>query len=135
MDVSNNEYKSKANEKIFSRLTNPFLIYDDINNDNTTLNLFVKRSLNLVRMRETITCQKEVKHIIESSENDIVYVQFSSGTTGEPRGAILRKKNISCNCEDIIRRLNLTSEDKFLSWQPLTHCYGLIVFHSDFLGS
>ena len=71
-------------------------------------------------MRETITCQKEVKHIIESSENDIVYVQFSSGTTGEPRGAILRKKNISCNCEDIIRRLNLTSEDKFLSWQPLT---------------
>ena len=73
MDVSNNEYKSKANEKIFSRLTNPFLIYDDINNDNTTLNLFVKRSLNLYmssslqerqESQEVLFYEKKIFHVI-----------------------------------------------------------------------
>lgn len=130
LDTSSNEYRSEINNKVFKRLNDPFLLFDDKENDNQKALRFKGKSLNL---QEVNYNSKEIINLMDQDENsdpeDTVYIQFSSGSTGEPRGAALSKMNISTNVQDIIERMSMSSEDKIMSWQPLTHCYGLIVFH------
>ena len=60
---------------------------------------------------------------------DISFIQFSSGSTGSPKGVILKHRNLLANIEGIIKAAAFTSEDTSLSWMPLTHDMGLIGFH------
>jgi amino acid adenylation domain-containing protein len=60
--------------------------------------------------------------------HELAYIQFSSGSTGEPKGVCLTHDNLVSNTQDIIKSLQITSEDRLLSWMPLTHDMGLIGF-------
>jgi tyrocidine synthetase-3 len=62
-------------------------------------------------------------------ENDIAFIQFSSGSTGLPKGVILSHKNLLITISADIRRSEINSDDSFLSWFPLTHDMGLIGWH------
>ena len=67
------------------------------------------------------------------SIDDLSIIQFSSGTTGIPKGVLLTNKNIATNLEAIsvaakINRIpSLT--DLGASWLPLTNDLGLVGFH------
>jgi fengycin family lipopeptide synthetase D len=61
--------------------------------------------------------------------DDIALIQFSSGSTGEPKGVTLTHRNILCNINAIIIGANIMDTDSSLSWMPLTHDMGLIGFH------
>ncbi|ASZ13288.1 non-ribosomal peptide synthetase [Chitinophaga sp. MD30] len=61
--------------------------------------------------------------------DDIAYIQFSSGSTGNPKGVALTHRNLLANMSDIAERSCTTGIDKALSWLPLTHDMGLICFH------
>jgi amino acid adenylation domain-containing protein len=67
--------------------------------------------------------------VVAVSGNDIAYIQFSSGSTAEPKGVCLTHDNLLYNVSDIIRSLGITDKDTLLSWMPLTHDMGLIGFH------
>lgn len=67
--------------------------------------------------------------IVTSSTNDIAYIQYSSGSTGDPKGVILTHANLVANVRDIVSRSDIGLEDAALSWMPLTHDMGLICFH------
>ncbi|MBI3560706.1 MAG: non-ribosomal peptide synthetase [Gammaproteobacteria bacterium] len=60
---------------------------------------------------------------------DLCFIQFSSGSTSEPKGVMLSHANIINNLEAIAAGANYTSEDISLSWMPLTHDMGLLGFH------
>ncbi|MEY8355390.1 SDR family NAD(P)-dependent oxidoreductase [Lachnospiraceae bacterium 54-53] len=62
-------------------------------------------------------------------EEDIALIQFSSGSTGEPKGVMLTHANIIANVTAIINRLGSVKEDIVLSWLPLTHAMGMIMLH------
>jgi fatty-acyl-CoA synthase len=57
---------------------------------------------------------------------DLALVQYTSGSTGAPRGAAISQANLLANLEDIVRSLELTSEDRCVDWLPLYHDMGLI---------
>ncbi len=57
------------------------------------------------------------------------FIQFSSGSTSEPKGVVLTHRNLLVNMDGACRALELTSSDVALSWMPLTHDMGLIGFH------
>lgn len=61
--------------------------------------------------------------------DDIAFVQYSSGSTSEPKGVALSHRNLVTNIAAIIRGAAINARDSTLSWMPLTHDMGLIGFH------
>jgi fengycin family lipopeptide synthetase D len=61
--------------------------------------------------------------------NDTAMIQFSSGSTGSPKGVILTHDNLICNIKAILSGAEVTPADSCLSWMPLTHDMGLIGSH------
>lgn len=62
-------------------------------------------------------------------ENQIVFVQFSSGSTGNPKGVMLTHKNLLTNLSAMKSALEIDHTDTGASWLPLTHDMGMIGAH------
>jgi acyl-CoA synthetase (AMP-forming)/AMP-acid ligase II/acyl carrier protein len=60
---------------------------------------------------------------------DTALIQFSSGSTSEPKGVVLSHVNLLTNIKAISRAAAITGDDSTLSWMPLSHDMGLIGFH------
>jgi len=60
---------------------------------------------------------------------DVAFIQFSSGSTSEPKGVVLTHANLVANIRGISQGARFTPDDVSLSWMPLTHDMGLIGFH------
>ncbi len=67
--------------------------------------------------------------VTKITPESIAFIQFSSGSTSDPKGVVLTHKNLITNIADIIDSAKLTRQDISLSWMPLTHDMGLIGFH------
>ncbi len=65
----------------------------------------------------------------QARPDDVAFIQFSSGSTSEPKGVVLTHGNIIANCRGVIEAAGFSQEDISLSWMPLTHDMGLIGFH------
>ncbi len=60
---------------------------------------------------------------------DVAFIQFSSGSTSEPKGVVLTHANLLANIRGSTAVAHFGPEDVSLSWMPLTHDMGLIGFH------
>ncbi|WP_411810120.1 amino acid adenylation domain-containing protein [Bacillus amyloliquefaciens] len=65
----------------------------------------------------------------EPDADELAFIQFSSGSTGDPKGVMLTHHNLIHNTCAIRNALSIDSKDSFLSWMPLTHDMGLIACH------
>ncbi|TWI12044.1 AMP-binding protein [Aerolutibacter ruishenii] len=61
------------------------------------------------------------------SAHDAVNIQFTSGTTGSPKGATLTHRNIVNNGFFIGEAMNLTEQDKLCIPVPFYHCFGMVL--------
>ncbi|MFA1541821.1 AMP-binding protein [Actinomadura monticuli] len=53
-------------------------------------------------------------------------VQFTSGTTGEPRPVTISRDALESNLESLRRRFRASADDSIFSWLPLNHDMGLV---------
>ena len=67
--------------------------------------------------------------IQRAGPDDVAFIQFSSGSTSEPKGVVLTHGNILANAYGASEAAGFTEDDVSLSWMPLTHDMGLIGFH------
>ena len=65
----------------------------------------------------------------DAAPDDVAFVQYSSGSTSEPKGVVLTHRNLMTNIDAIGAGVGASLTDSSLSWMPLTHDMGLIGFH------
>lgn len=59
------------------------------------------------------------------------YIQFSSGSTAEPKGIRISQEAVCHNVKGILREcIEITSDDRAFSWLPFYHDMGLVAFRS-----
>jgi fatty-acyl-CoA synthase len=63
----------------------------------------------------------------EQEFDDPINIQYTSGTTGFPKGATLSHHNILNNGYFVARLQNFTHEDKLCIPVPLYHCFGMVM--------
>lgn len=59
--------------------------------------------------------------------NDVANIQYTSGTTGSPKGVLLTHRNLVNNAWLIASRLRATHKDKLCMPVPLYHCFGCVM--------
>ena len=94
----------EAEEQTLGEIHNNFILYQDLN--------FTKKGT-----------------IVPTTLNDLAYLQFSSGSTGDSKGVMIKQENLLANIQNLSTYLKVTEEDRFLSWLPVTHDMGLVLFH------
>jgi len=67
--------------------------------------------------------------IYPATPDDIAFIQYSSGSTSDPKGVCLTHRNLCVNIRAISERAGWDENDVSLSWMPLTHDMGLIGYH------
>lgn len=124
------ELKNKL-QNVLNILNTPYLI---TSKENYIKNLSFDHDIISLLKRDVIFIedlkQDTIGQIQEATKDDIAYIQFSSGSTGNPKGVILTHGNLISNIDSIHNGINSPEEgDSFFSWMPLTHDMGLIGFH------
>ncbi len=59
--------------------------------------------------------------------DDVINIQFTSGTTGFPKGASLTHLNIVNNGYFVAEAIKLTDQDRLCIPVPLYHCFGMVM--------
>ncbi|MBT6436085.1 MAG: amino acid adenylation domain-containing protein, partial [Deltaproteobacteria bacterium] len=65
-------------------------------------------------------------HAYASDPDAVAMLQYTSGSTGHPKGVMLTQHNLAHNTEGMGVGLELDESTRFFSWMPLFHDFGLI---------
>jgi acyl-CoA synthetase (AMP-forming)/AMP-acid ligase II len=78
---------------------------------------------------ESITDISRPGKLFRPTPDDLAFIQFSSGSTSEPKGVMLTHGNLVANIKGATEVSKFHESDVSLSWMPLTHDMGLIGFY------
>ena len=93
-----------------------------------------EEEINKVIFFEDISINKEKKldsinDIEQINPDNLAFIQFSSGSTGSPKGVMLTHRNLIYNLAQISKSAKTNSDDFIANWMPLTHDMGIIGMH------
>lgn len=133
------EHRAKL-MRIFNKLEKPFLFteqahlerlikFAESNNMYESIAIVKQKTL----LVDTLQAHgnKGVQH--RPAPPDTAFIQFSSGSTSEPKGVVLSHENIMVNLNALAIGAEYGPQDISLSWMPLTHDLGLLGFHINML--
>ena len=74
-----------------------------------------------------IPIEKVHRYAAQTRPEDVCNMQYTSGTTGFPKGVMLTHHNIINNGKCIGDRMDLSTADRFLIHVPMFHCFGMVL--------
>ncbi len=63
----------------------------------------------------------------QSSKHDVCNMQYTSGTTGFPKGVMLTHYNVVNNGKAIGDCMDLSTADRMMIQVPMFHCFGMVL--------
>ncbi len=78
--------------------------------------------------RAALTPKEELRRMAASvTPADVCNMQYTSGTTGFPKGVMLTHYNVVNNGKCIGDRMDLSTADKMMIQVPMFHCFGMVL--------
>ena len=81
----------------------------------------------LLRRGQTTSLEELRQRESELEFDDPINIQYTSGTTGLPKGAMLSHHNIVNNAQFIAAALRLSPQDRLCIPVPFYHCFGMVL--------
>jgi fatty-acyl-CoA synthase len=81
----------------------------------------------IMALGDGVSDEELVERQRDQEFDDPINIQYTSGTTGFPKGATLSHHNILNNGYFVARLQNFTHEDKLCIPVPLYHCFGMVM--------
>jgi 1-acyl-sn-glycerol-3-phosphate acyltransferase len=75
---------------------------------------------------EALSRAGAIERPLPAGADTIALIQYTSGSTGDPKGVVLTHANLLANIRAMGDALDASSSDIFVSWLPLYHDMGLI---------
>ncbi len=72
-------------------------------------------------------CEAPASVVSTAEQNDVFNIQYTSGTTGSPKGVLLSHRNLVNNGLLIARGLRYTERDRICVPVPMAHCFGCVI--------
>ncbi|MDQ1234060.1 iturin family lipopeptide synthetase A [Paenibacillus sp. SORGH_AS306] len=135
--VGNNDEHRMKLFKIWNTLNRPYLITDPkvfSNLEKYAVQQGLDATYQQIAHRTLFTDALDYNNLdqglpVQVQPEDLAFIQFSSGSTGDPKGVMLTHENLIYNTRDIANGTQLDENKAYLGWMPLTHDMGLIAFH------
>ncbi|MCP5014225.1 MAG: fatty acyl-AMP ligase [Ketobacter sp.] len=85
-----------------------------------------KHNLSVVTVSDSAShpTNAEFPHI---EPDDVAFIQYTSGSTGNPKGVQISHNNLITNIRQMIAAMKITENEIFVSWLPVYHDMGLIL--------
>lgn len=81
----------------------------------------------LMKMGEDISDEQLDQRLESLDDGDVINMQYTSGTTGFPKGVMLTHHNIVNNARMVGDVMGMTEKDSLLIQVPLFHCFGCVM--------
>ena len=69
--------------------------------------------------------KEEIVKYNDLSLDDLAIINYTSGTTSQPKGVMLTSRNISTNIDFALDKIPIVEGDQIISMLPLAHMYGM----------
>ena len=80
-----------------------------------------------LKMGERIPVEEVWRRASMVQPDDVCNMQYTSGTTGFPKGVMLTHRNIVNNGKCIGDRMDLSTADRMMIQVPMFHCFGMVL--------
>ncbi|WP_246628958.1 AMP-binding protein [Mesobacillus maritimus] len=81
----------------------------------------------IIKMASRVSNEELQQRTAELDPDDVINMQYTSGTTGFPKGVMLTHSNLTNNGYNIAHCMNLTDEDRLCIPVPFFHCFGCVI--------
>jgi fatty-acyl-CoA synthase len=81
----------------------------------------------ILQMGDEVSEEELVQRQQSLHPEDVINMQYTSGTTGFPKGVMLTHRNIVNNARNIAECMRLTYQDRLCIPVPFFHCFGCVL--------
>ncbi len=80
-----------------------------------------------VEKGKSVPVEEVYRYAAQVDKDDVCNMQYTSGTTGFPKGVMLTHHNVVNNGKCIGDRMDLSTADRMMIQVPMFHCFGMVL--------
>ncbi len=80
-----------------------------------------------VEKSKSVPVEEVYRYASQVDKDDVCNMQYTSGTTGFPKGVMLTHHNVVNNGKCIGDRMDLSTADRMMIQVPMFHCFGMVL--------